>query len=60
MEALKASLAKTTAKRPAAKAADAAPAPAAELKAVAKKTPKKAAVVDEEAPVQKRKAGKRS
>jgi DNA end-binding protein Ku len=60
MEALKASLAKTTAKRPVAKAADTAPAPAAELKAVAKKTPKKAAVVDEEAPMQKRKAGKRS
>ena len=60
MEALKASLAKTTAKRPAAKAADAAPAPAADLKAVAKKTPKKAAVIDEEQPVKKRKAGNRS
>jgi DNA end-binding protein Ku len=61
MEALKASLAKTTAKRPAAKGADAGSAAPAELKAVPKKTPKKAAAaVEEEAPVQKRKAGKRS
>lgn len=60
MEALKASLAKTATKRPAAK-----PAPstaddaAAALKAAPKKSPKKVAEADE-APVQKRRAGKRS
>jgi len=60
MEALKASLAKTATKRPAAK-----PVPAmgddtsAELKAAPKKSPKKAAGTDE-APPQKRRAGKRS
>ena len=60
MEALKASLAKMPAKRPAAKAPTeaAAEAPAA-LKAVPKKSPKKTAEADE-APVQKRKAGRRS
>ena len=60
MEALKASLAKMPGKRPAAKAPTeaAAEAPAA-LKAVPKKSPKKTAEADE-APVQKRKAGRRS
>ena len=60
MEALKASLAKMPAKRPAAKEPTeaAAEAPAA-LKAVPKKSPKKTAEADE-APVQKRKAGRRS
>jgi len=60
MEALKASLAKTAAKRPAAKASDAGAAPPAELKVPPKKTPKKVAAAEEEAPAQKRKAGKRS
>ena len=60
MEALKASLAKMPAKRPAAKAPTEAAAEApAELKAVPKKSPKKTAEADE-APVQKRKAGRRS
>ena len=60
MEALKASLAKMPAKRPAAKASTEAAAEApAELKAVPKKSPKKTAEADE-APVQKRKAGRRS
>jgi DNA end-binding protein Ku len=60
MEALKASLAKTATKRPAAKASDAGTAAPADLKAAPKKTPKKVAAAEEEAPVQKRKAGKRS
>jgi len=60
MEALKASLAKMPAKRPAAKAPTEAAAEApTELKAVPKKSPKKTAEADE-APVQKRKAGRRS
>jgi len=60
MEALKASLAKMPGKRPAAKAPTEAAAEApAELKAVPKKSPKKTAEADE-APVQKRKAGRRS
>jgi len=60
MEALKASLAKMPAKRPAAKEPTEAAAEApAELKAVPKKSPKKTAEADE-APVQKRKAGRRS
>jgi len=60
MEALKASLAKMPAKRPAAKAPTEAAAEApAELKAVPKRSPKKTAEADE-APVQKRKAGRRS
>jgi DNA end-binding protein Ku len=60
MEALKASLAKMPAKRPVAKAPTEAAAEApAELKAVPKKSPKKTAEADE-APVQKRKAGRRS
>ena len=60
MEALKASLAKMPAKRPSAKAPTEAAAEApAELKAVPKKSPKKTAEADE-APVQKRKAGRRS
>ncbi len=60
MEALKASLAKMPAKRPAAKApAEAAAEAPAALKAVPKKSPKKTAEADE-APVQKRKAGRRS
>ena len=60
MEALKASLAKMPAKRPAAKAPTEAAAEApAELKAVPKRSPKKPAEADE-APVQKRKAGRRS
>ena len=60
MEALKASLAKMPAKRLAAKAPTEAAAEApAELKAVPKKSPKKTAEADE-APVQKRKAGRRS
>ena len=60
MEALKASLAKTATKRPAAKVATASADDAsAALKAAPKKSPKKAADADE-APVQKRRAGKRS
>ena len=60
MEALKASLAKMPAKRPSAKAPTEAAAEApAELKAVPKKSPKKTAEADE-APAQKRKAGRRS
>jgi len=60
MEALKASLAKMPAKRPSAKAPTEAAAEApADLKAVPKKSPKKTAEADE-APVQKRKAGRRS
>ena len=60
MEALKASLAKTAAKRPAAKPApSAADDASAALKAAPKKSPKKVAEADE-APVQKRRAGKRS
>jgi len=60
MEALKASLAKMPGKRPAAKAPTEAAAEApAELKAVPKRSPKKTAEADE-APVQKRKAGRRS
>jgi DNA end-binding protein Ku len=60
MEALKASLAKMPAKRPAAKEPTEAAAEApAELKAVPKRSPKKTAEADE-APVQKRKAGRRS
>jgi len=60
MEALKASLAKMPGKRPAAKAPTEAAAEApAELKAVPKRSPKKTAEADE-APLQKRKAGRRS
>ena len=60
MEALKASLAKTATKRPAAKPAPAmADEASATLKAAPKKSPKKVAEADE-APVQKRRAGKRS
>jgi DNA end-binding protein Ku len=61
MEALKASLAKMPAKRPAAGKEPAAPTAEASsaLKAVPKKSPKKNAEVDE-APAQKRKAGRRS
>ena len=60
MEALKASLAKTAAKRPAAKASDAGAAAPASLEAAPKKTGKKVVAAEEEAPAQKRKAGKRS
>src|SRR5436190_11387246 len=60
MEASKASLATAPAKRPAGKASDAGAAAPANLKAAPKKTGKKVVAAEEEAPAQKRKAGKRS